>query len=53
MPPGAIDPVCFECVAKDGVRVRLTKARYNSHILDEHPDLANDFAYPEIGRAHV
>jgi hypothetical protein len=42
------EPVCFECRAADGVLVRLTKDRYNGHILapEGHPDLECDFRYP-------
>ncbi|HWW87262.1 MAG TPA: hypothetical protein VNZ26_26875, partial [Vicinamibacterales bacterium] len=41
------------CRAKDGRIVRLAKKRHDDHILDEHPDLARDFAYPasEIQKA--
>jgi len=45
--------LCFECRAVDGRIVRLTRARYDSHILDEHPDLTRDFVFPiaEIQKA--
>ena len=47
------DKACFECRAADGRMVRLTRKRYESHILEEHADLAIDFAYPigEIQKA--
>jgi hypothetical protein len=41
------EPHCFEnCKAKDGRVIRLTKKRYDEHIIDEHPDLVRDFSYP-------
>lgn len=51
----AAEPICFECVARDGLRVRLLRARYYGHILAEegHPELEWHFRYPasEIQRA--
>lgn len=54
MAGAAKEAMCFEnCRAKDGRLVRLTKRRYDDHVLAEHPDLARDFAYPvsEIQKA--
>lgn len=43
------EPICFECDAKDGLRVRLTQDRWDNHIrlLDGHPELEWHFAYPK------
>ena len=42
------EPICFECVAVDGLVVRLTRARYYGHILapEGHPELEWHFRYP-------
>lgn len=37
---------CFTCAAMDGAKVSLYKARYDDHILLEHPELARDYDYP-------
>lgn len=47
------EPTCFQCIAADGLQVRLTKARYCDHILAGHSELDWHFRYPasEIQRA--
>lgn len=43
------EPICFECDAKDGLKVRLTQDRWDNHIrlVDGHAELEWHFAYPK------
>lgn len=40
------EQLCFECLGKGGRLIRLTRSRYEGHILNRHPDLLRDFNHP-------